>query len=52
MNQGTISEKVYPKGVQPVRGNNCGLIPVLLPSAVLVKFLLQKYTFFAGMRLM
>ena len=27
MNQGTICAKVYPEGVQPVKGNNCGLIP-------------------------
>ena len=28
MNQGTICAKVYPKGIQPVKGNNCGLIPI------------------------
>ena len=27
MKQGTISAKVYPEGIQPVKGNNCGLIP-------------------------
>ena len=27
MNQGTICAKVYPEGIQPVKGNNCGLIP-------------------------
>ena len=27
MNQGTICAKVYPEGVQPVKGNNCGQIP-------------------------
>ena len=27
MNQGTICAKVYPEGVQQVKGNNCGLIP-------------------------
>ena len=27
MNQGTICAKVYPEGVQPIKGNNCGLIP-------------------------
>ena len=26
MNQGTICAKVYPEGVQQVKGNNCGLI--------------------------
>ena len=26
MNQGTA--KVYPEDVQPIKGNNCGLIPV------------------------
>ena len=29
MNQGTICAKVYPEGVQPVKGNNCGLIPII-----------------------
>ena len=28
MNQGTICANVYPEGVQPVKGNNCGLIPI------------------------
>ena len=28
MNQGTICAKVYPEGIQPIKGNNCGLIPV------------------------
>ena len=27
MNQGTICAKVYPEGVQPIKGNNCELIP-------------------------
>ena len=27
MNQGTIYAKVYPEGIQPIKGNNCGLIP-------------------------
>ena len=27
MNQGPICAKVYPEGIQPIRGNNCGLIP-------------------------
>ena len=27
MNQGTICAKVYPEGIQPIKGNNCGLIP-------------------------
>ena len=27
MNQGTVCAKVYPEGVQPLKGNNCGLIP-------------------------
>ena len=27
MNQGTICAKVYPEGIQPVKGNNCGLNP-------------------------
>ena len=25
--QGTICAKVYPEGIQPIKGNNCGLIP-------------------------
>ena len=28
MNQGTICEKVYLEGIQQIKGNNCGLIPV------------------------
>ena len=27
MNQGTICAKEYPEGVQPIKGNNYGLIP-------------------------
>ena len=27
MNQGTICAKVCPEGIQPIKGNNCGLIP-------------------------
>ena len=27
MNQGPICAKVYPEGLQPIKGNNCGLIP-------------------------
>ena len=27
MNQGTICAKVYPEGVQSIKGNNCGLFP-------------------------
>ena len=27
MNQGTIFAKVYPEGIQPIKGNNCGQIP-------------------------
>ena len=30
MNQGTICAKVYPEGIQPMKGNNCGLIPTVL----------------------
>ena len=29
MNQGTIFAKVYPEGVQPIKGNNCRLVPLL-----------------------
>ena len=28
MNQGPICAKVYPEGIQPIKGNNCGLIPL------------------------
>ena len=28
MNNGTFCAKVCPEGVQPIKGNNCGLIPV------------------------
>ena len=28
MNQGTICAKVYPEGVQPIKENNCGPIPL------------------------
>ena len=28
MNQGTICEKVYLEGIQQIKGNNCGLIPI------------------------
>ena len=27
MNQGPICAKVYPEGIQPIKVNNCGLIP-------------------------
>ena len=27
MNQGTICAEVYTEGIQPIKGNNCGLIP-------------------------
>ena len=36
MNQGTICAKVYPEGVQPVKGNNCGLVPGVGHSVSLV----------------
>ena len=29
MNQGPICAKVYPEGIQPIKGNNCGLIPFI-----------------------
>ena len=29
MNQRTIYAKVYTEGVQPIKENNCGLIPVM-----------------------
>ena len=32
MNQGIICAKVYPEGIQPIKGNNCGLIPTKDPS--------------------
>ena len=30
MNLGTICAKLYPEGIQPIKGNNCGLIPELI----------------------
>ena len=27
VNQGLVCAKVYPEGIQPIKGNNCGLIP-------------------------
>ena len=30
MDQGTICAKVYPEGIQPIKGNNCGLIPAYI----------------------
>ena len=32
MNQGSICAKVYSEGIQPVKGNNCGLIPTAFSS--------------------
>ena len=32
MNRGPICAKVYPEGIQPIKGNNCGLIPVQTPQ--------------------
>ena len=29
MNLGTICAKVYPQSTQPIKGNNCGLIPYI-----------------------
>ena len=34
MNQGTICAKVYPEGIQPVKGNNCGLIPYFINYSI------------------
>ena len=30
MIQGPICAKVYPEGIQPIKGNSCGLIPVII----------------------
>ena len=35
MNQETICVKVYRKGIQPIKGNNCGLIPFAVRAFVL-----------------
>ena len=32
MNQGIICAKVYPEGNQPIKGNDCGLIPSVHPK--------------------
>ena len=34
--QGTICAKVYPVGIQPIKGNNCGLIPSKFPARKLL----------------
>ena len=34
MNQGTICAKVYPEGIQPIKGNNRGLIPARIGKKV------------------
>ena len=37
MNQGPIFAKVYPEGIQPIKGNNCGLFPLgLWPFILLI----------------
>ena len=33
MNQGTICAKVYPEGIQPIKGTNCRLVPVKVKIA-------------------
>ena len=47
MNQGTICAKVYPEGIQPIMGNNCGLIPmsenVILSVRILYTLPLDKW---------
>ena len=30
VNRGTICEKAFPEVIQPVKGNDCGLIPIRL----------------------
>ena len=37
MNQGPICAKVYPEGIQPIKGNNCGLIPRMINRSKLNK---------------
>ena len=34
MIQGPICAKVYPEGIQPIQGNNCGLIPLCLATTL------------------
>ena len=34
MNQGPICAKVYPEGIQPIKGNNCGLIPTVVQACI------------------
>ena len=36
MNQGPICAKVYPEGIQPIKGYNCGLIPIMAGVLLLV----------------
>ena len=38
MNQGPICAKVYPEGIQPIKGNNCGLIPYSTGHSVTKRF--------------
>ena len=33
MNQGTICAKIYPEGIEPMKGNNCGPIPYVFKNA-------------------
>ena len=42
MNQGPICAKVYPEGIQPIKGNNCGLIPITGIFLYLILWLIGK----------
>ena len=44
MNQGPICAKVYPEGIQPIKGNNCGLIPTDRPDMTLDVYRGRKTT--------
>ena len=37
MNQRTICANVYPEGIQPIKGNNCGLIPLMVTARKFIK---------------
>ena len=46
MNQGPICVKVYPEGIQPIKGNNCGLIPEISDPHLAFKFKTLSFNLF------
>ena len=45
MNQGTICAKVYPDAVQPIKGNDCGLISTRLLTMIRYTFRRRSFSF-------